>query len=114
MVIIEGNNFTTEIKVGQKWEVFSKHFMAFHRLKKHKPELIPAFSKFEILYPEEWYFRLDDGRVFFAKPHDILEHCNCLDDKTINIKKILETPKKVIEVKGRYKYKLPKTKNENI
>ena len=79
MEIIKGDKFRTEIKVGQKWKVFSKHFTAFHRLKKHKAELIPAFSKFEILYPDEWHFRLDDGRIFFAKPHEILEHCEIVD-----------------------------------
>lgn len=98
--IIKGNNFTTEIKVGQKWQVFSNHFMAFHRLKKHKAELIPAFSEFEIMHLEEWHFRLDDGRMFFAKPHEILEHCKIINSKKSTIDSVGEISENKRQIRG--------------
>jgi hypothetical protein len=102
-----------EIKIGQEWIVESNHFMAFPNLNKRRAELIEKGVKIKIIHPEEWHFITDIGKVFFSKPHDILEHCKCLEDSKIDIKKILNTPKKVIEVRGRYK--LTKIKlNEDI
>jgi hypothetical protein len=115
MEIIKSEKFKTEIKIGQNWIVESNHFMAYSNLNKRKEELICNGTEFKIIHPEEWHFLTESGKVFFAKPHDILEHCKCLEDSKIDIKKILNTPKKVIEVRGRYKNKLTKIKlNEDI
>jgi len=103
-----------QIKIGQEWIVNSNHFMAFPNLNKRKPELIKIGTKFKILHVEEWHFLTDYGKVLFAKPHDILEHCKCLDDFTIDIKKIIETPKKEVEVKCNYMRKANTKKNEDI
>lgn len=104
----------TEIKIGQEWIVESNHFMAFPNLNKRKVELIEIGIKFKIIHPEEWHFLTNNGKIFFAKPHDILEHCKCLEDSKIDIKKILETPKKVIEVKCSYMRKQKIKQNEDI
>lgn len=106
MGVIKSQTKIIQIKIGQEWIVDSNHFMAFPNLNKRKAELIESGIKFKIIHPEEWHFLTDYGKVFFAKPHDILEHCKCLEDSNIDIKKILDAPKKVIEVKGRYKKKL--------
>lgn len=95
-----------EIKIGQNWIVESNHFMAFPNLNKRKAELIESGIKFKIIHPDEWHFITDYGKVFFAKPHGILEHCRCLDDTNVNIKKILDSTREKKEVKGRYKKKL--------
>ena len=97
-----------EIKIGQEWTVDSNHFMAFPNLNKRNAMLIDNGTKFKIIHPEEWHFLTDNGKIFFAKPHDILEHCKCLEDSKIDIKKIIETPKKVIEIRGTYKNKFIK------
>ena len=104
----------TEIKIGQEWIVESNHFMAFPNLNKRKAELIEIGIKFKIIHPEEWHFLTNNGKIFFAKPHDILEHCKCLEDSKIDIKKILETPKKVIEVKCSYMRRQKIKQNEDI
>lgn len=103
----------TEIKIGQKWIVDSNHFMAFPNLNKRKSELINNGTKFKIVHIEEWHFLTDNGKIFFAKPHEILEHCKCLEDK-IDIKKIIQNTKKSIDVKGRYKKHVKNLKNEDI
>lgn len=103
-----------EIKIGQKWIVDSNHFMAFPNLNKRKSELIKNGTKFKIVHVEEWHFLTDNGKIFFAKPHEILEHCKCLEDFKIDIKKILQNPKKEIEVKCSYMRKPKIKKNENI
>lgn len=102
------------IKIGQEWVVKSEHFMAFPNLNKRRAELIESGVKFKIIHPEEWHFLTDYGKVFFAKPHEILEHCKCLEDSKIDIKKNLENPKKVIEVKCSYMRKPKIKQNENI
>lgn len=100
------------IKIGQEWVVDSNHFMAFPNLNKRKAELIESGIKFKIIHPEEWHFLTDSGKVFFAKPHDILEHCKCLQDLIIDIEKILNNPKNKKDVKCSYMRK--KTKHEDI
>ncbi len=86
-----------EIKIGQVWKVNSNHFMAFPKLNKRVPELIPNGTKFKILYPEEWHFITDDCKIFSAKPHKILEHCTCVSEEKIDILKIINPPKRKIK-----------------
>jgi hypothetical protein len=105
MEIIKSGKFKTEIKIGQNWIVKSNHFMAFPNLNKRKAQLIFIGTKFKIIHPEEWHFLTESGKVFFAKPHEILEHCRCLDDISVNIEKILDSTREKKEVKGRYKKK---------
>ena len=112
MEIIKSKKPKTEIKIGQNWIVESNHFMAFHKLNKRRAELICIGTKFKIIHPKEWHFITESGKVFFAKPHDILEHCKCLDDNSVNIKKALDSAKEKKEVKCSYMKK--NNKNENI
>lgn len=108
MEIIKSVKPKNEIKIGQNWKVESNHFMAYPNLNKRRAELICIGTKFKIIHPEEWHFITESGKVFFAKPHDILEHCKCLDDNGINIKKILDSSKEKKEVKCDYMRKIKK------
>lgn len=110
MEIIIGEKFKTQIKSGQQWKVNTEHFMAYPELSKRKACLLFIGTKFTITHFPEWHFVTEFGKKFWVKPHEILEHCECLTIEEISIKKILETPKKVIEVKGKYKNRLTKIK----
>lgn len=110
----------TEIKIGQEWIVDSNHFMAFPNLNKRKSELIDNGTKFKIIHVEEWHFITNSGKVYFAKSHEILEHCKLLDDSFI-----IDDANKKNEIHGAYVRKTYKKsvrvesvkrviKNENI
>ncbi len=89
-----------EIKIGQLWQVNSNYFMAFPKLNKRVPEIIPNGTKFKITHPEEWHFNIGGDKIFFAKPHKILEHCICLDGTKISVSEIVNPPKR--KIKGAY------------
>lgn len=101
------------IKIGQEWVVRSEHFTAFPNLNKRRAELIESGIKFKIIHPEEWHFITDYGKIFFAKPHDIYENCECLSISKVDFKDLLENSKKV-EVQCSYMKKKKKNKHENI
>ncbi len=86
-----------EIKVGQLWKVNSNYFMAYPKLNKRVPELIQIETKFKIIHPEEWHFTIGSDKIFFAKPHEILEHCICLTEDKIDMLGIINPPKRKIK-----------------
>lgn len=67
------------IEIGQKWKVYTPHFLATHELSKHRKTRITIGSEIEILHHHAWHFKTNDGNLYYAKPDAILENCTLIN-----------------------------------